>query len=512
VSGRRPTIAVVGGGPTGTMLAIRMARLTWPRGLRLILVERQAKVGVGTAFATEEPFHLLNVRAGDMSALSEEPAHFFRWAATRIPGLRNDDFVPRLWYGRYLKALFDEAVRDAGAAVVVEHRHAEAMGIDLIEERHPAIPADSPVRVRLDDGTSVTADRVVLAISNLPPVAPAAIGREVLISERYTANPWDTSVLEAIPLGTNVLVVGTGLTMVDVVLWLSARRQTTSMMALSRHGWLPAVHARHPGPTHASCFDSSSEAAPTIRRLLADMRGAAAAAQAEGGDWRDIVDHVRHRAQAIWKQLPIAERRRFLRHCRRLWDVHRHRVADDVGMELAKLLADGRLTVIAGRLVAAQLHDDRIDVTVRLARGATRTMAVDHIVNATGPPSDLLRAGNPLMTQLAAAGLAVPDALGLGLNVSETGALISRRGPASRFLFAAGSLRRGQLWEITAVPELRDQARELAEHLHHEVTAAPAHPTIRGATLPAWRIQQRPKPRADATTGTRPTGVSHRPS
>ncbi len=232
-----PTMAVIGGGPTGTMLAIRMAKLQWAHGLRVILIERQAELGAGSAFATEEPFHLLNVRARDMSALSEQPSHFFDWAATRIPGLSDEDFVPRLWYRQYLRDLLDKVRGAARGAVVIEHRHAEAVGIEVRSHHRPGVdgsstvPGDRPVRVLLDDGTSVAADRVVVAISNLPPLAPSALGQELLNSRRYTANPWDTSSLAAIPSGAKVLLIGTGLTMVDVALWLRERRDTTSILA-----------------------------------------------------------------------------------------------------------------------------------------------------------------------------------------------------------------------------------------------------------------------------------------
>ncbi|HWY24061.1 MAG TPA: hypothetical protein VNX47_04035, partial [Nevskia sp.] len=57
------------------------------------------------------------------------------------------------------------------------------------------------------------------------------------------------------------------------------------------------------------------------------------------------------------------------------------------------------------------------------------------------------------------------DALGLGLLTDAQGALLDRDGQASTWLYTLGPARKGQLWETTAVPEIRVQAQALARRL-----------------------------------------------
>ena len=84
------------------------------------------------------------------------------------------------------------------------------------------------------------------------------------------------------------------------------------------------------------------------------------------------------------------------------------------------------------------------------------------VINCSGPACDYARIGHPLVRSLLDGGLARPDALGLGLDVTADGVVIGADGSVSEGLYALGPVTRGTFWEITAVPELRVQCAEVA--------------------------------------------------
>jgi uncharacterized NAD(P)/FAD-binding protein YdhS len=258
-----------------------------------------------------------------------------------------------------------------------------------------------------------------------------------------------------------VLLVGTGLTMVDTVLSLAERNHEGRIHALSRHGLLPHVH--RPGVAVGRSVEFPQPL--RIRAILRALRREARSAR-EVADWRGVVDALRPRTASLWRDLPEPERRRFLRHLRSFWDVHRHRMAPGVYETLEQLQRAGLLRVHAARVRSFRLMDGGwVEARVR-PRGLARevTFRVQHVINCTGPDASIAR-GHPLLRGLLEAGLVRADALGLGLATDADGALLDAEGRASGVLFTLGPLRRGDLWESTAIPEIRVQALALARRL-----------------------------------------------
>jgi uncharacterized NAD(P)/FAD-binding protein YdhS len=188
--------------------------------------------------------------------------------------------------------------------------------------------------------------------------------------------------------------------------------------------------------------------------------------ESEGADWRAVIDSLRPHSQELWCDLSVAEQRRFLRHLRHYWDLHRHRVAPLVDEALDGLLRSGRLLRHVGWLQACTESADGITVTYRpRGRSVAETIQVDAVVNCSGSESDYRKLDSPLVRSLLGQGLARPDPLHLGLDVAANGALVGTDGIPSQQLFTLGPPKKGMLWETTAVPELRGQAAELAEVL-----------------------------------------------
>jgi uncharacterized NAD(P)/FAD-binding protein YdhS/predicted metal-dependent enzyme (double-stranded beta helix superfamily) len=464
--GPRPTIVVVGGGAAGALTAIHLA----PAGssARVVLVERATRVARGIAFGTPSLAHLLNVPAARMSAFDDDPDHFFRWARARLgPELPADSFLPRQFYGDYLAELLDDRCSRTRRYPI---ERVKATATDVVTD------TERPC-VRLADGTSIAADFVVLALGHSPPRDPSVReGSAFYQSRRYTRSPWTDGALAAIAPDADVLLLGMGLTMFDVAMDLRWRGHFGRIHALSRHGLMPRRHASEPlrdsgGPPPEYWLS----VAPRARVLLRALRSACELADA---DWRVVVDSLRGLTPRLWAAATERERRRFLSHLRTYWDVHRHRAPSEVEDEIMRFVNEGYLLTHAGRLRA--WSEDPGGVTAVLERGEIRA---SHVVNCTGPESDVRSSSDPLVRALLDRGLIVRDALGLGVVTTEDGALVHAGGAASTRLFTIGTWRRAALWESVAVPELRAQASGLAQLLARE--ARRVRPSATKAVTPA---------------------------
>jgi uncharacterized NAD(P)/FAD-binding protein YdhS len=444
---RGAVVAVIGGGFSGLLTALHLLRID--SGVTVRLVERAPRFGRGRAYATASPDHLLNVRASNMSAFADQPDHFQAWLAQR--GERRDAFVSRRLYGDYLQELLRQSVRAPGQAgrLLLEADEAKALR-----------PAGGGFHVELALGRSFEADAVVLATGLSQPAAPGAVGAEARRAPGYVADPWNCE-LSRLPKG-EVLVLGTGLTMVDAVLGLATEGRRVT--ALSRRGLQARAHA----PTVAVAPPKGLPA--SLAQTLHVMR-----AYARAVGWREAVDSVRGVAPAIWRAWSLTERRRFLRHLRPWWDVHRHRMAPTVGARITALQAAGDLTVLGGELIALRPAPGGFEAEIRPRNARTAVTSVyAAVVNCTGLSGDLASDRSGLFADLAAQGLAVRDPLGLGLDVDESFRLRDAGGQPTPGLYAVGPLTRAAFWEAVAIPDLRNQTAALARTVAHELTLSRA--------------------------------------
>ncbi len=428
-------LVVIGGGASGVLVLLHALRHGAQRpSLDVLLLEPGPLLGDGLAYGSRDPSHLLNVPAGRMGAFADQPGDFLAWLqeAGRDPGAHR--FVPRAWYGEYLRGRLDAAL--AALPAGVQFRHATRRAVDVVRAREGW-------RVEDASGGTWDADQVVLATGHVSLPPPRAWGVEAL-GEAWIGSPGGSPGLEGIAAGEDVLIVGTGLTAVDAVLSLARQGHRGRMHAVSRHGWWPRVH----GP-----LTSAAPAAVPGMSLRASVR--AVCRQGRSGDGRAAVDALRALTPALWAGWTHVERRRFLRHVRAAWDVHRHRMAPEAAEVLQRLHAAGRLATEAGRIT--RLERTRSGVRVTLCprgAGAPRHEEVQRVIGCLGVSP--LEGRNPVLEALVRRGTVTPDALGLGLDVGDDGAV-----PGAPGLYAVGPLRRGRLWESTAVPELRAQAAAL---------------------------------------------------
>ncbi|HEY0269949.1 MAG TPA: FAD/NAD(P)-binding protein [Sphingomonas sp.] len=433
-------VVIIGGGFSGTLLAVNLLRHDGPRAT---LIERRPHTARGVAYSAAHEDHLLNVRAENMSALPDDPDHFIRWLERHRPGLGG--FVPRLVYGDYLDALLAEAVAGSDGRLQVVRGEVE----DIVEDR-------DGVGIRLTDGSVITADSAVLASGNLPPHTPTGLHPSALPAGTYVADPWHGDMSGDLDADDIVLVLGTGLTMVDIALLLDARGFAGRIVALSRRGLVPRAHAEGIART-----SRAERPAPTASGLLRAVRERAAAI-----DWRAAVDELRPYTQGIWRAMDIAERRRFLRHVRPWWDVHRHRLAPVVAARIEAMRAEGRLVIVAGKVVDAEADGAHVRFRYRPRHGERiETLRVRRIINGSGPQGDLTATAEPLLRNLADRGMLRPDPLRIGIDVDQDARAIAVDGSSSDRLTVIGPMTRGAFWEIVAVPDIRRQVWSVARRL-----------------------------------------------
>jgi len=398
-------------------------------------------MGRGVAYSTTEPAHLLNVRAEGMSAWAGDPDSFAR-RFEREGGDRRG-FAQRRLFGRYLGEILDEAVASGKTRLI----HGGAVS---------AAREDGGWAIRLDDGSAVAADALALGVGNQEPEALSAFGSA---GGRFIRNPWAedarAAVAELAATGGTVLLVGTGLTMVDLVLSLDAAGHRGRIVALSRRGLIPRSHADfEPAPVEQADLPQG------LRGMLRWLRRRSA----EVG-WRAAVDSLRPHSHPLWQGLDGEEQRRFLRHARPWWDVHRHRIAPEVARTLHDMIAEGRLEIVAGRIITARPAPDGLEVDFRRrGAGAPTTENFAYAFNCTGPLHSIARTRDPLLRSLLDAGRVRADHLGIGLEVDD-------EARAGERLWALGPLTKGRYWEIIAVPDIREQAAVVADDIQRELGA-----------------------------------------
>ncbi len=442
----RVTTVIVGGGCSGALAATALLRGSDDD---VLLIDPAPCPGPGLAYGAATPIHRLNSRAAAMSALADQPDDFTAWLAAQALPADPAGFATRRDYGRYLTATLDATA--AAHPGRLRHRvdHAVRLGT-----------GPDGVRVDLHRGDPVRADRAVLAVGHGRPCRLAAVGDAAYAHPGYIHDPWHPGALDWVPDDEPVLLIGTGLTAVDVALTLAARGQRAPIHAISRRGLLPQAHtaAAAPAQPPAQLPDPV-----TLRAVLRALRTVPALAGAgapgdgvdQGGDWRARVDGLRPYLDALWRAASPEEQRRFLRHALRYWEVHRHRMAPAVATAVADLSGQGALRVRAGRL--GRVTPDRYYLDVSMVDGARLRVAT--VVNCTGPGG---ADRTPLGRALLADGLARPDPLHLGLDVDPTGRLVAADGAVHPRVATLGPVRRGRFWETTAVPEIRAQAAALA--------------------------------------------------
>jgi uncharacterized NAD(P)/FAD-binding protein YdhS len=480
----RLSIAIIGGGCSGALAALHLLRSQRPAQIHL--VEPRLIAGTGLAYSTDCLQHLLNVPARCLSVSSSLPQDFLEWLSndTGTP-VDPEAFVARAHFGRYVADRLEGARRDAQPNSILLRHCAEVL--DITRQGEHAI-------LHLNDGTRLAADVVVLALGNAPPrhlpYFPPAKGNPM-----FYESAWSPGALAVSDPHSEVALIGSGLTAVDALVGLRANGHQGVVRMISRRGLLPAQHAS---------FEKNARLAVplktgTLRELVREVRKQTAAAEAAGSNWRDIIDSLRRVTNEVWLNLTPDDQRRFYRHVKAYWDVHRHRIAPQIAAAIDDARRSGSLRVHAGHIRRITEGLDTLQIEILLRSQKAASFRAQRIINCTGSEQDYRRVDSELLRSLFGKGWLDVNSPGLGIRTAENRAVIDRDGAVISWLHAIGPMRIGGLLETTAVPEIREQTAALANSLldDHSTVAArvsqpeharPARMNSRNPIAGAWNL------------------------
>jgi uncharacterized NAD(P)/FAD-binding protein YdhS len=460
---RLPTVAIVGGGFTGAAVAYHLAR----DGVaaEIVVYEPRTTLGAGLAYDDADPAHRINVPAKRMSLLPGDPDHFVRWleAASELDGDRHafwggEAFPGRAVFGRYV----DEHVRPEIEAGRIHH--VQARVVSTAKSGTGWIVGDA-------DGAESFADILVIATTHPAPAIPQALAA-FADDPRLTKDPLADDALRAIGADDSVLIVGSGLTGVDVVASLEARGYRGAITMISRRGLVSRGPAAETFPAEG---DFITEPARSASEILARIRKDIRRAEAQGRSWQCVLDRVREQGQAIWLALTPDARLRIVRRLRPFWDVHRFRAAPMIHALIERKRFDGSLTLMKARIGDVSKAPEGFAVRLVDARGRKIVeKRFEHIVVAVGPAHGAILASQPYLSNLAAGGHVAIDPTGLGLWTDRAGRALNRSGEPSANLFVAGPLARGAFGELMGLPQVSVYAEFIAREIRAELAATAA--------------------------------------
>ncbi|ARM86990.1 FAD-NAD(P)-binding domain-containing protein [Rhizobium sp. CIAT894] len=463
-----PVVAIIGGGVSGVGVAYHLARASRGEHPVILVFEPRAELGRGLAYDTDDPAHRINVPAAKMSLQPDELGEFQAWieagdAAADDPGAKRPDgslFPRRRLFGDYVASLLkplleDGSVRHCRAAVTSVERHAGRWTI------------------RDDKGGVTQADIVAIATSHPPPAAPGRLASRLAAHPRFVADTTRPGALAMVRPHDRVLVIGNGLTAADVIASLAERGHDGPVTAISRRG----LRARGHAPVPQQLFgDFISDAAHSAVSLLTAIRAAIEAAKAQGISWHGVLDQVRAQGYDLWQALPVAERRRLVRHLRPYWDVHRFRIAPQVEAVLDTAVAAGRLEILAGSVADARMSGELILATLQLRhQRQSLQRSYDAVVVTTGPAHGGILETQPWLAALAASGHLSLDPTGLGLACTERSEAIGPSGKADPSLLISGPLARGTFGELMGLPQVTEHAFFVATEIARKLRVNDTH-------------------------------------
>jgi uncharacterized NAD(P)/FAD-binding protein YdhS/quercetin dioxygenase-like cupin family protein len=430
-------IVIVGGGFSGVAVAYHLLKEGGPH-LRVHIVESGPWLGRGVAYGVESELFQLNVPASKMSIDPATPDDFVQFAQAESDP---HAFLSRAMYGRYVSTRFHQALRDSSAKL----------------------------RVWRDEATAVTHADVVLRTGRRLP-ANAVVIATGLASHMTRAewvpgvvDAWDECALATLPRSGNLLLVGAGLSALDVLTFLEKQNFDGHVTIVSRHGLLPLPHEdTFHGATPLSAAEV--EAAPRrLRELVRWVRDRIDSAR--DVPWQRAVDALRPHAATLYSSLSMDDRARFVRHARPYWDIVRHRAPPDALARVQRLQESGRLRRIAGRARVKGGVGPQVLVDIVQRSGTHSTERFDAVVRCIGPVLHVAEGETPLLRSLLDGGLGRLTSHGLGIECTADGRIVDTHGHPSARIWGIGAVRRASHWETTAVPDIAAHARNLARQL-----------------------------------------------
>lgn len=448
-------IAIIGSGFSGTMTAVNLMQKKWPHPVKAVLVDSETEPGRGLAYKTNSASHLLNVQAGNMSAMADSPDDFITYLRAHVNhSAKWSDFASRKDYGNYiqfhLKGLKNTEKNNFKCSQM-------ASTIDNCVKKNGLYICFSK------DQEIFRTKNLIIAVGVPSPGLPTPIRQAQIPQDRLIGDPWNFAKFNTIDPDDNIVFVGSGLTMIDKVLELLDKHHRGRMIAVSRRGLMPQPHIEslltetYPQPLALPDSMTPLEALRYVRQAIKQV-----------GNWRAVIDSLRNHSNQWWCGLSAKEKAQFNRHLQPYWDSHRHRMAPQAALRIAEAIKNGQLILKDGSITDCRF-DDTLKVDIRRRRrtsdAAMETIAADKLINCTGPEANIFRNEIPLVQMLLAHGIVSANELKAGVRVDQHLSPLNGN-EADGQCFIIGALLRGSLFETFAVPELRNQAKVIADKVH----------------------------------------------
>ena len=450
-------VAIIGNGFSGLMVARHLIDLG-DTSLSISIFEKQHEPGRGIAYSPQSEKVLLNVVAAKMSAFPDKPTHFVEWLSKQIQFLKDDlnllanSFVSRALYGNYLHDLWIETKQIAQTKKI----HLELLNLEITD----LFCAEKTVHIHTKNNEFLV-DKVILATGNQLPGNPKELTGDSMLSNRYFQNPWNYSLNQVDPKKP-IFILGNGLTMVDTVMQIREHKLTNQIVSLSPHGFhiLPHRNFTYTLPDWISELPPS----PTLLQLVSAINKQFKALHKHGISAEPLIDSIRPHTQRFWRGFSQHEKKRFMRHFRHLWGLARHRLPFVTYDIIQKERINGSLSIKSGKVISAKPVENGIQIIYfDKTSKQNQTILAEALINCTGPESDITKTNSSLLQNCLKKGYIQQDDLKLGLSTNiNTFETINAAGKENEKIFAIGNLLRGELWESTAVNELRSQAKNLA--------------------------------------------------
>jgi uncharacterized NAD(P)/FAD-binding protein YdhS len=463
-------VTIVGGGYSGAAAAVQLARGCGTR-LAITIVEPRAEVGRGVAYSTDDPDHRLNGSLDNHLLDPAEPEALRRWCERHDVLARDPDalasngriYLRRGDFGAYLAETALAAVAGTGSALshdrdVATGIRASASGFDVLTARGAVHPSDLVVIATGNGGPRLSA-----------PLAPALAAHPAVI-----ADPMDLTRIRSIPPTAGVLLVGSGLTALDVISTLLRRGHEQPIVSISRHGLRPRPQRPPSAETSVArllariegevpAFVSAAGTPPTARGLLHALRARIRQGEREGEDWYRAFDDLRDVVWQVWPGLAPEQKARFLRRLRPWYDAHRFRSPPQNEAIVADAERRGVVTFVTGRLRTAEALGDAIRVQWDdgCCPGGTRTERFDAVVNCTGLDPSCGARENPFLAEVLGQRLITVDACGMGFAVDAQCRPIAADGAANPRLRIVGPPTAGTFGDPLGVLFIAPQIRRM---------------------------------------------------
>ena len=453
-------IAIIGAGFSGTLVLANIVK-TAQENCSIAIIDKLESFNKGIAYNPSSSMFLLNVATKRMSAFSNDPDHFLNWVCKQNSfelfsreALANS-FLPRDIYRQYLSSIWDETIELAQSKnIQIECFFSYAENINLLDEKYI---------ITTESGDSIIAKQVILSTGNQTPSNKALRQKLDNNHSRYFQNPWKIETITNFEPELNILIIGNGLTMVDTTMGLVENHFQNKIYAVSPNGFnvLPHLHNNIAYIFDLDLDDPNFSLTYLLRKVNAEVKKLSKL----GITSEPVVDALRSKTQEIWKKLTVAEKRFFMRHLRHIWGVSRHRIAPHIYRKIQNLRINKKLEVIAGEIHKISDAGTHLEVTLfNKKSNKFKTIQVSRIINCTGPQTNLKESENALLHKLFVEGFLSQDELNLGTKIDlKTYEILDSNNKRVPCFYTLGVNLKGELWESVAIPELKVQAKEVAQ-------------------------------------------------